>query len=71
MSDEVEEALEAYRRDQEVPPSLTALVEVALREYLSQRGYLASSRALRITPAENGSGRSDVSVEHDRYLTEG
>jgi hypothetical protein len=28
-------------------------------------------RVLRLTPAPEGSGRSDVSVEHDRDIAEG
>lgn len=68
MSDDIERALEAYRNDQEVPPALTTVAEAALREYLAERGYLPISRSLHITPAEKGSGRHDVSVEHDRYL---
>ena len=70
MSDEVEEALQAYLRDQEIPPTLTAVAQAALREYLAERGYLSPVRSLRITPAERGSGRNDVSLEHDRYLAE-
>jgi hypothetical protein len=70
MSDDIEEALEAYRRDQEAAPTLTAVAEAALREFLSQRGYLASHRPLYITPAQRGSGHHDISVEHDRYLAE-
>jgi hypothetical protein len=43
-------------------------VEAALREYLAHRGDGASKRTLRITPAPRGSGRSDISIEHDREL---
>lgn len=68
VTDELEEALEAYRRDQEVPPGFTAVTQAALREYLMSRGYLPHTRPLRLTPAEEGSGHSDVSRNHDRYL---
>lgn len=68
VSDEVAEAIEAYRQDQELPPSLTAVTEAALQEYLSQRGYLKPKRVLRIRPADRGSGDSTGSVEHDRIL---
>jgi hypothetical protein len=71
LSGDIEEALEAYRRDQEVPPALTAVAQAALREYLAERGYLLRPRSLRITPAEKGSGHNDVSVRHDRYFVEG
>ncbi len=40
---------------------------VLLRE-LSDEEIEASDRYLVITPAERGSGRKDVSVNHDRYL---
>jgi hypothetical protein len=68
MTDELEQAVAAYQQDQEVPPALTAVAQAALREYLAERGYLSSRRALQITPAEHGSGTCDVSQEHDRYL---
>jgi len=47
---------------------LTAVVQAALREYLTERGYLQTPRALRIRPAPRGSGLRDVSEAHDRYL---
>lgn len=68
VSDELADAIEAYRQDQELPPSLTAVAEAALAEYLSQRGYFKPRRALRIRPAARGSGDSTGSVEHDRIL---
>ncbi len=43
ITDELEEALEAYRKDQEIPPGLTAVMQAALREYLAGRGYLLLS----------------------------
>jgi hypothetical protein len=70
VPDDLEEPLEAYRRDQDVPPAFTSIVQTALREYLASRGYIAPSRPFGITPAARGSGRSDVSAEHDRYLAE-
>lgn len=70
MTDDLEEALEEYRRDQEVPPGLTAVAQTALREYLMSRGYLPHARSLRLTPSQEGSGPSDVSREHDRYLAD-
>lgn len=68
MTDDLEAAVAAYQRDQEVPPALTAIAQAALREYLSERGYLAQRGSLRITPATHGSGSHDGSVDHDRYL---
>jgi len=68
VPDEVEAAVAAYQRAQDAPPTLTAVVEAALREYLAHRGFGAPKRTLRITPAPRGSGRSDISIEHDREL---
>lgn len=67
---EMEDALERYIRDQEVTPTFTAIVQAALREYLAGRGYLGEPRFLRIRPAEQGSGSTDVSLNHDRYFAE-
>ena len=71
LTQEIDEALEAFRHDQDVPVALTAVAQAALREYLAERGYLPRKRSLRITPAQHGSGRHDVSIEHDRYFAEG
>lgn len=68
--DDLADAMEKYVQSQEAPPALTTVVQAALREYLSQRGYLRPYRPLRITPAPRGSGRKDVSEKHDRYLAE-
>ena len=55
---------------QEELPALTKLVQAALREYLKERGFLRDYRSLKITPAPRGSGRSDVSVNHDIFFAE-
>jgi hypothetical protein len=68
LPDDLAEAVENYVQAQEAPPSLTAVVQAALRQYLSERGFLHTGRTLKITPARKGSGRRDVSQEHDRYL---
>ena len=72
LPDELEEALEAYRRSQDLPLSLTALTQAALRKYLEKRGFLApsSGRSFGIPLSGCGSGKRDVSAEHDRYLAE-
>jgi len=62
------EAVDNYVQAQEAPPALTAVVQAALRQYLGERGFLREHRSLAITPAKRGSGRSDVSQAHDRYL---
>jgi hypothetical protein len=68
LSDDLEEAIERYVDAHEARPPLTAVVQAALRQYLTDRGYLRSSGPLRITPARKGGGRRDVSQAHDRYL---
>jgi hypothetical protein len=70
LPDELEEAIEAYRRSQDAPLPLTAVTQAALREYLERRGFLSPSpfRPFRITPAKEGSGTRDVSKEHDKYF---
>ena len=68
IPDDLAEAMESYVRAQEAPPPLTAVVQAALRQYLTDRGYLRARGPLRINPARRGSGRRDVSQAHDRYL---
>lgn len=72
LPDELEEALEAYRRSLDLHLPLTALTQAALREYLEKRGFLSPSpgRSFGITPGGRGSGTRNVSSEHDRYLAE-
>jgi hypothetical protein len=67
--DDLAKAMEDYLQSQEAPPSLTTVMQAALREYLRERGFLREFRPLKITPAKKGSGRSDVSQNHDLYLT--
>jgi metal-responsive CopG/Arc/MetJ family transcriptional regulator len=66
--DDLAEALENYVQSQEAPPSLTTVVQAALRQYLGERGFLRVRRNFEITPSSHGSGHIDVSQEHDRYL---
>lgn len=39
IPDELREALEDYRRDLEFSPSMAAVIQAALGEYLRSRGY--------------------------------
>jgi len=68
IPDDLAAAMERYVRAQEAPPALTAVVQTAMRQFLTDRGYLQAPGRLRIKPARRGSGRRDVSQEHDRYL---
>jgi Arc/MetJ-type ribon-helix-helix transcriptional regulator len=70
IPDDLADAVESYVRDQEARPALTVVVQSALRQFLSQRGYLGRRSPLHITPAKHGSGLTDVSQEHDRYFAE-
>lgn len=67
---DLQAGLNRYLTEQDARPALTAVIQAALREFLSSRGYVSPRRPLRITPAKKGSGRSDVSREHDRYFAE-
>lgn len=69
IPDDLAKAVESYVRSQEAEPPLTAVVQTALRHYLSERGYLPPVSPLRITPARRGSGRSETSRMHDHYLS--
>ena len=66
--DDLAKAMYDYLESQDAPPSLTTVMQAALREYLRERGFLREFRPLKITPKGN-SGRSDVSQNHDLYLT--
>jgi len=70
ISDEIEANLDAYIRQQEVSPALTAIVQAALQEFLARRGFTPGARKPRVTPANKGSGMKDVSVDHDRYVAD-
>jgi hypothetical protein len=69
LPNDLAKAVDDYIRAQEAPPALTTVVQAALREYLRERGFMRTYRPLRISPAKKGSGRSDVSQNHDLYLT--
>lgn len=73
LPDDLAQALAAYVQEKGVSP--TKVMQTALQEYLQhrqlcERDYQPARRAIRITPAEQGSGLSDVSVEHDRHFAE-
>ena len=68
IPDDLAKAVDSYVGTQEAPPPFTAVVQAALRQYLTERGYLRARKPLRINPATRGSGRRDVSRAHDRYL---
>lgn len=81
LPDDLEADLKDFMAHQEPAPSLTRLVQVALRRFLAEkrREQALELRELRparhpfsITVAARGSGERDVSTDHDRHLaTEG
>lgn len=77
LPDELEGRFEAYLQARGVSPE--AAVRDALRAYLENErdvlyldgeAYPEPEPPLSFTPAERGSGKRDISVEHDKYLTE-
>ena len=70
IPDDLEDAVEEFVRAQDAPPALTAVIQAALRQFLSSRGFLRARQPLHIRPAAHGSGRRDVSRSHDRYFSE-
>jgi metal-responsive CopG/Arc/MetJ family transcriptional regulator len=66
LPDDLARAVDDYVQSQEA--SLTTIVQVALRGYLEDRGFMRVGRRLEIRVAAKSSGRHDVSQEHDRYL---
>ena len=75
IPDDLDAELNVYMKEQDVAPSLTGLVEVALRKFLDEKRfeslqYQPPRSPFRPVPAEKGSGLHDVSLEHDRYFAE-
>jgi hypothetical protein len=68
IGDEIEGQLDSWMRQQDATPSLTTVVQAALKEFLALRGFGNAPRKLNITPSRKGSGSLDVSIAHDRYL---
>lgn len=58
IPEELEGALESYKRDLEFSPSLAALMQAALREYLQQRGYVAQDGGADSRPSMYGDAPS-------------
>ena len=77
LPDDLNERLNAYLKAQPVAPSLTKVMQAALEQFLrtqdlqrelAERGYKPPLRWPVTFPVdEQGSGRSDISVNHDAY----
>ena len=75
IPDDLEARVNDFLAQQEPEPSLTSLVQAALRRYLdelewSKRGFTPPAEPLAITPARAGSGHTGTSEQHDRVLAE-
>ena len=72
IGDDIGAQLDAWMSQQDPAPPLTAVVQSALKEFLSfpRRLLGRSPRKPHITPSRKGSGAHDVSVAHDRYLAD-
>jgi hypothetical protein len=75
IPDDLEAELERYLSEQPAPPSLTAVLQAALRDYLQNaalaaRGYRPPSQPFDPSPLEekDDAGEPDVSMNHDLYI---
>lgn len=75
IPDDLEAQLNTYLAGQDAPPTLTTLMQAALREYLRnkpwrERAYRPPKGPFNIEPIEeqDAHGEPDVSVQHDRYF---
>lgn len=70
LPDDLVEGLRRYARGEDPHQDVTAIAHQAIREFLASHGLLVPLPGLRISPAERGTGRGNLSLNHDRYFTE-
>ncbi len=75
IPDDLEHELDDFLATQETPPSLTSVMQAALRSYLdkrkwNERSYRKAKGTLSIPIAKPGSGENKISADHDEYLVE-
>lgn len=77
VPDDLESKLGAYLARHEAPPSITSVMQAALREFLElqqlrERGLRAARKPFNLPPLEekDDGGEPDVSENHDLYLGE-
>ncbi|PHM06945.1 hypothetical protein [Nostoc sp. 'Peltigera malacea cyanobiont' DB3992] len=71
LPDAIANALNAYIKDREVSIPANVIAEIALEDFLCQRGYLPPRKqGLFLTPAPKGSRFKYTSVNHDKILVE-
>ena len=70
LPDTLANALNSYIKDQENVLPANDIIENAIIEFLGQRGYLPPKKTINFTPATQGSGFLNTSVNHDQILAE-
>ncbi|MEH2456376.1 hypothetical protein [Nostoc sp.] len=71
LPDAIANTLNTYIKDQEVSIPANVVAEIALEDFLCQRGYLLPRKqGLSLTPASKGSGFKDTSANHDKILVD-
>lgn len=68
LPDDIVQAITDYIRGQPTPTDIPNVLQTALHTFLIERGYLSSQKRLHVTPASQGSGFSDTSINHDQVL---
>jgi hypothetical protein len=68
IGDQLQAELDSWLRQQDAQPSLTTVVQAALKEFLALHGLGTLPRKLHITPSKTGSGSPDGSIAHDLFL---
>ncbi|MGK7920973.1 MAG: hypothetical protein AB4080_13295 [Trichodesmium sp.] len=62
-------ALLSYMRDRQDSPTPNIVIQTAVEEFLTQRGYFSPPKKhLQITPASKGSGYKKTSINHDSVI---
>lgn len=70
LPDHLAQAIAQSIQDQPNPTNFPDVLQTALETFLLERGYWSpSKKRLHITPAEQGSGYSNTSIEHDQILS--
>lgn len=75
LTDDLERELNEYLSEQDAPPTLTTLVQAALKDYIRQRrlkerGFEPAQGSFWMEPLEeiDDQGEPDVSLNHDFYF---
>ena len=75
IPDDLEAELDAFMKEQATPPTLTNVVQAALRSFLEEqkwkeRSFKPAKKNLQLPIFEKGSGKKDLSANHDKYFQE-